>query len=177
MSHEQSDWLGIDWDNLPIAMPTLYSTYMWVWVALLVLTVVEVLVPDPHMLHVWGVVTTATADSLAAMMSRWFVVTSLVMLALAKTFFVAWYYMHLIDERPSIIGVACAPFIFSIFLTIGLWPHSAHNSAIKGEPGKDKDLSGGQSTLEHVPDRTPPASRVTPEEGMKLAERALTQRE
>ena len=176
MSHEQTDWLGIDWDNLPIALPTLYSTYMWVWVALLVLTLVEVLVPDPHMLHVWGLISTASADSLAAMMPRWFVVTSLILLALAKTFSVAWYYMHLIDERPMIIGVACAPFIFSMFLAIGLWPQLPNNSAIKGEPGKDKDLSGGQSKLEQAPSQTPPSRTVTPEQGMKLADRALTRR-
>jgi hypothetical protein len=176
MSHDQTDWLGIDWDNLPIALPTLYSTYMWVWVALLVLTLVEVLVPDPHMLHVWGLISTASADSLAAMMPRWFVVTSLILLALAKTFCVAWYYMHLIDERPMIIGVACAPFIFSMFLAIGLWPQLPNNSAIKGEPGKDKDLSGGQSKLEQAPSQTPPSRTVTPEQGMKLADRALTRR-
>jgi hypothetical protein len=30
--------------------------------------------------------------------------------------------MHLISERPAIILIACAPFIFSTFLTIGLFP-------------------------------------------------------
>ncbi|MFB6372718.1 MAG: cytochrome C oxidase subunit IV family protein, partial [Bradymonadaceae bacterium] len=77
---------------------------------------------------------------MAGYMPRTFVVVSLVLLALAKTFFVAWYYMHLIDERPSIILIACAPFLFSIFLTIGLWPHEAPNSRLKGGPGKDKKV-------------------------------------
>ncbi|MFB6372717.1 MAG: hypothetical protein ABEN55_06310 [Bradymonadaceae bacterium] len=49
-SHEQSNWLGIN---------GLYSTYMWVWAALLLLTLVEVIIPDPQMLHVWGLVSAA----------------------------------------------------------------------------------------------------------------------
>ena len=43
-------------------------------------------------------------------------------LAIVKTYCVAWFYMHLIDERPLIVLIACAPFIFSVFLTVGLFP-------------------------------------------------------
>src|SRR5699024_2844030 len=53
---------------------------------------------------------------------RTFQVVLLIGMAIAKTFLVAWYYMHLISERPAIILIACAPFIFSVFLTIGLFP-------------------------------------------------------
>lgn len=172
-AHEQSEWLGIDWSAWK--MPTLYSTYMWVWALLLVLTLVEVIVPDPQMLHTWGLVSPAGAEWIAGYMPRTFVVVSLILLALAKTFFVAWYYMHLIDERPSIILVACAPFIFSIFLTVGLWPHEAANSAIENSPGKDKDL-GEQSRLEQGPDQLQ-REMSSSADGMRLAEQALSQRQ
>jgi hypothetical protein len=33
--------------------------------------------------------------------------------------------MHLVSERPSIILIGAAPFIFSTFLTIGLFPWPA----------------------------------------------------
>jgi hypothetical protein len=140
MAHEQNSFLGISW---------LYSTYMWVWFALLVLTVVEVIVPEPQLIGL-------------AAFPRWVVVLSLIMLALGKTFLVAWYYMHLIDERPSIIGIACAPFIFSVFLTIGLWPHRAQmpedTESADAEPavesveqasidGPDSEASSGGMTL------------------------------
>jgi len=173
-AHEQSEWLGIDWGAWKL--PTLYSTYMWVWAALLILTVVEVIIPDPHMLNTWGLVSPAQADWLAGYMPRIFVVVSLILLALAKTFCVAWYYMHLIDERPSIILIACAPFLFSIFLTIGLWPHEAPNSRIKGEPGKNIDL-GAQSQLESAPAPSEPEASISQAEGMQLAEQALSERQ
>jgi type VI protein secretion system component VasK len=112
MSHEKQPFLGISW---------LYSQYMWVWAALLVLTVVEVIVPEPSLIGL-------------AKFPRVVVVLSLILLALMKTFFVAYYYMHLIDEKPSIILIACAPFIFSIFLTIGIWPQRSP----KGEEVKQK---------------------------------------
>lgn len=120
MSEQRENWLGVDW---------LYSTYMWVWAGLFVLTIVEVLVPEPALLADWGLATQGMIASLNSIFTRQVVVVSLILLALAKTFCVAWYYMHLIDERPSIILVACAPFIFSVFLTIGLWPHLPSNSA------------------------------------------------
>lgn len=94
-------WAKVDW---------LYAEYMWVWLALLVGTLVEVIIPEPQIV------------GLTFEFPRVFVVVSLIVLALIKTWLVAWYYMHLIAERPAIILIACAPFMFSIFLTIGLFP-------------------------------------------------------
>lgn len=88
----------------------LYTQYMWVWVALFVLTIVEVFIPEPH---IFGV---------DYEFNRTFVIVSLIGLAVVKTWLVAWYYMHLIAEKPAIILIACAPFMFSIFLTIGIFP-------------------------------------------------------
>ncbi len=115
-------WLKID---------GLYNQYMHVWVWLFVLTVVEVFIPEPHIfaelfealrLTVIPGVEWVNAWLFALEFPRVFVVVSLIVLALVKTWLVAWYYMHLISERPIIILVAAAPFIFSIFLTIGLFP-------------------------------------------------------
>ena len=97
----------------------LNAQYMWVWVALLVLTIVEVIVPEPELIGM------DTFPGLGIMDPRTLQVISLILLALVKTFLVAWYYMHLVSERPSIILIACAPFIFSLFLTIGLFPWPA----------------------------------------------------
>mgnify|MGYP006287517109 CR=1 FL=1 len=165
MAHEQKTFLGIDW---------LYSTYMWVWAALLILTVVEVIVPEPSLIGL-------------AKFPRTVTVLSLIILALIKTFAVAWYYMHLIDERPSIILIACAPFVFSVFLTIGLWPHLPPHSQLNGEPGyppagaEESPSSGGesasdgeQSRLDSRPDA--PSRHVGPAEGMQLADQALSRR-
>lgn len=96
---ETKEWFGF-----------LNAQYMWVWVALLVLTLVEVLIPEPELV------------GLAFQLPRSVQVLSLIGLALVKTWMVAWYYMHLISEKPAIILVACAPFLFSVFLTIGLFP-------------------------------------------------------
>ena len=112
-----------------------YREYMWVWLWLLILTIVEVYVPEPHIFtELWE---TLGLEWLAGWQeyinqelymqpwlgeSRAFVVISLILMALVKTWLVAWYYMHLISERPSIVLVAAAPFVFSLFLTIGLWP-------------------------------------------------------
>lgn len=84
--------------------------YMVVWFLLLVLTVVEVIIPEPALIGMMP-------------FDRLFVILSLIVVALAKTVMVAWYYMHLVDEGVSIILIACAPFLFSIFLTIGLFPY------------------------------------------------------
>ncbi|MBA2662181.1 MAG: cytochrome C oxidase subunit IV family protein [Bradymonadaceae bacterium] len=94
-------WLGVK---------GLYNQYMWVWLALLIFTAIEVVIPEPAMI------------GLDFHFPRLFVVSSLIVIALVKTWLVAWYYMHLIAERPSIILVACCPFVFSLFLTIGLFP-------------------------------------------------------
>ncbi len=77
--------------------------YILIWVALLVLTLIEVAVPEIAIPRTWGVL-------------------ALISLAIAKTYLVAWFYMHLVDERPILVLVASAPFIFSVFLTVGLFP-------------------------------------------------------
>lgn len=108
MSHGHSaedNWFGI-----------LVPEYMWVWVGLLVLTIIEVIIPEPSLIGM------SKPGGFLIFSWRTFEVLSLILLALAKSFMVAWYYMHLISERPAIILVACAPFIFSVFLTIGLFP-------------------------------------------------------
>ncbi len=94
-------WLGIK---------GLYTQYMWVWLGLLIFTAIEVVIPEPG------------TFGLPFVFPRLFVVTSLIVIALIKTWMVAWYYMHLIAERPAIILIACVPFIFSLFLTIGMFP-------------------------------------------------------
>ncbi len=118
-------WLGIG---------NLYRQYMWVWVWLFVLTIVEVYVPEPHVFV--DLFQTLGLGFVAGWLEYFnetiyipylgqhmaFIVVSLVLMALAKTWLVAWYYMHLISEKPAIILIACAPFVFSLFLTIGLWP-------------------------------------------------------
>lgn len=99
-SKEGWGW-GVDW---------LYSQYMWVWLALLILTVIEVIIPEPQIV------------GLSFQFPRTFVIVSLILLALVKTWLVAWYYMHLIAERPAIVLIAAAPFLFATFLTIGIFP-------------------------------------------------------
>lgn len=89
---------------------SLYSEYMWVWVGLALLTLVEVFIPEPILFGV------------DIEFPRTFVVVSLIGLALVKTWLVAWYYMHLIAEKPAIILVAAAPFVFALFLTVGIFP-------------------------------------------------------
>lgn len=105
---EHDDWFGISW---------LKADYMWVWVALLVLTAAEVIVPEPELIGLGPF-----PGLFGILAPRTFEVTTLIALALVKTFLVAWYYMHLISERPAIILIACAPFLFATFLTIGIFP-------------------------------------------------------
>jgi hypothetical protein len=91
-------------------------SYMVIWAILLGLTLVEVFIPEMSM-------TPNGPKSLFGIsFSRTVAILSLVGLAIVKTYCVAWFYMHLIDERPLIVLIACAPFIFSVFLTIGLFP-------------------------------------------------------
>ncbi len=122
--HYDTGWGWLKFDGL-------YRQYMHIWVWLAVLTVVEVFIPEPHIfaelfeaLHLTVIpgVEWVNAWLHAIEFPRVFVVISLILLALVKTWLVAWYYMHLISERPTIILVAAAPFIFSVFLTIGLFP-------------------------------------------------------
>jgi|SRR5690554_2061144 len=105
---EHKNWLGISW---------LKSDYMWVWVALLVLTLLEVIVPEPELIGLGSF-----PGFLGILEPRTFQVVSLIGLAVIKTFLVAWYYMHLISERPLIVLIAAAPFVFATFLTIGMFP-------------------------------------------------------
>ena len=103
MAHDKTKVVGgIEW-NVP---------YMMVWAALLALTVIEVFVPEMS----------GDKKMLGIQMSRSLGVFLLIALATIKTYFVAWFYMHLTDERPMIVLIACTPFLFSIFLTIGLFP-------------------------------------------------------
>ena len=99
-SHEEEKlWFGL-----------LNPLYMWIWVALIVLTIVEVIIPEPGLIGLEP-------------FSRSVTIISLIGFALVKTILVAAYYMHLVGEKPAIIPIACAPFLFSIFLTIGLFPY------------------------------------------------------
>lgn len=101
----------LDTDDSKLLFGIMKKDYMWVWFWLLVLTVVEVLVPEPTLIGLPDIPIRAVE------------VVSLILLALAKTILVAWYYMHLIEESIWIILIAAAPFIFSVFLTIGLFPY------------------------------------------------------
>jgi len=145
MAHERQPFLGISW---------LYSQYMWVWAALLILTIVEVIVPEPSLIGL-------------AKFPRVVVVLSLILLALMKTFFVAYYYMHLIDEKPSIILIACAPFIFSVFLTIGIWPQRSQ----KGEEvtkQKQSQLEALDSDTSHANIQSPAQTHRTTAESTDI---------
>lgn len=108
-----------------------YRQYMWVWLGLFILTMVEVFIPEPQIFaSLFESIGLAAIPPFSGLVDylyglsfpRAFVVVALIGLALTKTWMVAWYYMHLIAEKPSIILVACAPFVFSLFLTIGLFP-------------------------------------------------------
>ena len=102
MAHKEAKWFAGD---------VLHFQYMVIWAVLLILTVVEVIIPEP------------TLIGMDYHFSRTFVILSLIGVALVKTILVAGYYMHLIGEKPAVIPIACAPFLFSIFLTIGLFPY------------------------------------------------------
>ncbi len=101
MAHKEAKWVAND---------ILHLQYMVIWAVLLVLTVVEVIIPEPSLVGLEA-------------FPRTFVILSLIGLALTKTILVAGYYMHLIGEKPAVIPIACAPFLFSVFLTIGLFPY------------------------------------------------------
>lgn len=101
MAHKEAKWFFHD----------LFHTQYWIiWAVLLCLTCVEVIIPEPTLIGLEAFPRTA-------------VVVSLIMLALIKTVLVAGYYMHLIGDKPAMIAIAAAPFIFSIFLTLGLFPY------------------------------------------------------
>ncbi len=102
MSSKTKTVAGIEWN----------VQYMIIWAALLLLTVIEVFIPEM----------VGPKSLFGLSISRGIGVFSLIALACVKTYLVAWFYMHLIDERPLIVLIASAPFIFSVFLTIGLFP-------------------------------------------------------
>ena len=99
-----------------IAGIELNVSYMVIWAILLGLTLIEVLIPE------MSVGPNGAKDLFGITMPRTACVVLLILLAIVKTYCVAWFYMHLIDERPLIVLIACTPFLFSIFLTIGLFP-------------------------------------------------------
>ncbi len=77
--------------------------YWGVWLALLILTVVELLVIRLHMPKVA-------------------IVVSLCALALAKAALVAAYFMHLKFEKYALILVVMSPLLLSAILYVGLVP-------------------------------------------------------
>lgn len=101
MAHKEAKWVFND---------LLHVQYWVIWAVLLSLTFIEVLIPEPTLIGL-------------EVFPRTFVIISLIMIALVKTVLVAGYYMHLIGDKPAMILVASAPFIFSIFLTIGIFPY------------------------------------------------------
>lgn len=101
MAHKEEKWFFND---------LLHTQYWVIWAVLLVLTFIEVIIPEPTLIGL-------------EMFPRTFVVISLIMIALTKTVLVAGYYMHLIGDKPAMIAIASAPFIFSVFLTVGLFPY------------------------------------------------------
>ncbi len=93
-------------------------SYMIIWAVLLGLTLVEVFIPE--MAH--GPTGPRENSIFDPVFSRNLSIVLLIALAIAKTYCVAWFYMHLVDERPLIVLIGCTPFIFSVFLTVGLFP-------------------------------------------------------
>lgn len=100
-------------------------SYMIIWAVLLGLTFIEVFIPEmavgPNGPKPGGLLDDLFGRDMD-FFGRNVAVALLVVLAIAKTYCVAWFYMHLVDERPLIVLIGCTPFIFSVFLTIGLFP-------------------------------------------------------
>lgn len=57
--------------------------------------------------------------------AKFFLVTALILMALAKAFLVAWYFMHLRSERWTLIVVTVIPLLLAVDLFIGLLPDIA----------------------------------------------------
>ena len=130
--HEETKlWFGL-----------LKPQYMYVFVALTVLTLVELMVPEPALFGL-------PHD----LFSRPITVVLLIFLAVCKTVLVAAYYMHLVGEKPAIIPIACAPFLFSVFLTIGLFPYS--DDVIK----RQQDEPAAVQAVEGAPPAAEPATK------------------
>jgi caa(3)-type oxidase subunit IV len=81
--------------------------YMKIFWWLLALTIVEVGVVYAHLPKVTMVV-------------------ALVLLALAKAFLVAWYFMHLRSEKTALIMMVGLPLLLLMDLLFGLMPDIAH---------------------------------------------------
>jgi caa(3)-type oxidase subunit IV len=82
--------------------------YMKIFWWLLALTIVEVGVVYAHLPH-------------------WSMVSALILLALAKAFMVAWYFMHLRSEKTVLIAIVGLPLLLLIDLFLGLMPDIAHH--------------------------------------------------
>ncbi len=82
---------------------TLNVQYMLIWAARLILTLIEVAIPEVDIPRSAGVL-------------------SLISLAIAKTYLVAWCRGHRMGDPPTLVLGAGAPFIFSGFLTVGPFP-------------------------------------------------------
>jgi len=81
--------------------------YMKIFWWLLALTIVEVGVVYAHL-------------------PKMFMVTTLVLLAMAKAFLVAWNFMHLKFEKSALIMMVGLPLLLLVDLFLGLMPDIAH---------------------------------------------------
>jgi cytochrome c oxidase subunit IV len=81
--------------------------YMAVFWSLLVLTLLEVGIFYLHL-------------------GRVYLVIALVIMALAKAFLVAWYFMHLRFERWTLMIIAVIPLALAVDLYLGLMPDVGH---------------------------------------------------
>jgi cytochrome c oxidase subunit IV len=80
--------------------------YMKVFAWLIALTVIEVGIVYMHM-------------------PKAVLVTALILLALAKAFLVAWYFMHLRNEKVALIAMVGLPLLLLADLFLGLMPDVA----------------------------------------------------
>ncbi len=87
----------------PHEEPNYWKIFGW----LVVLTVVEVGITYLHM-------------------PKMFLVTGLILMALVKAFLVAWYFMHLKNEKFAMIAMVGFPLLLLIDLFLGLMPDIAH---------------------------------------------------
>ncbi len=81
--------------------------YMKIFWWLLALTIVEVGVVYLHMPKI-------------------FMAAALIILALTKAFLVAWYFMHLRNEKVVLVAMVGLPMLLLIDLFFGLMPDVAH---------------------------------------------------
>lgn len=55
-----------------------------------------------------------------------FLASALILLALAKAFLVAWYFMHLKSEKVALVAMVGLPLLLLVDLFLGLMPDIAH---------------------------------------------------